>query len=110
MRAEDMKKMLIATRGKVFTLKTLDSLVAYSDLTVQNKARLISTQCFRKSLQTHADAESQIHVTAGWSACHPVSRAADPRGSLPKSSAADHAAGYLFKGSSRTGSLGLKSP
>ena len=31
-RAEDMKKMLIATRGKVFTLKTLDKLVECSDL------------------------------------------------------------------------------
>ena len=31
-RAEDMKKMLIATRGKVFTLKTLDSLVDHSNL------------------------------------------------------------------------------
>jgi hypothetical protein len=31
-RAEDMKKMLIATRGKVFTLKTLDRLVECSDL------------------------------------------------------------------------------
>lgn len=27
-----MKKMLLATRGKVFTLKTLDQLVEYSDL------------------------------------------------------------------------------
>jgi len=31
-RAEDMKKMLIATRGKVFTLKTLDRLVECSNL------------------------------------------------------------------------------
>ena len=31
-RAEDMKKMLIATRGKVFTLKTLDRLVDHSKL------------------------------------------------------------------------------
>ncbi len=31
-RAEDMKKMLIATRGKVFTLKTFDRLVECSDL------------------------------------------------------------------------------
>jgi len=31
-RREDMKKMLLATRGKVFTLKTLDRLVEYSDL------------------------------------------------------------------------------
>ena len=31
-RREDMKKMLIATRGKVFTLKTLDRLVECSDL------------------------------------------------------------------------------
>ena len=31
-RREDMKKMLLATRGKVFTLKTLDRLVACSDL------------------------------------------------------------------------------
>ena len=31
-RAEDMKKMLLATRGKVFTLKTLDHLVECSDL------------------------------------------------------------------------------
>ena len=31
-RAEDMKKMLIATRGKVFTLKTLGRLVDCSDL------------------------------------------------------------------------------
>ena len=31
-RAEDMKKMLIATRGKVFTLKTLDRLVHNSKL------------------------------------------------------------------------------
>jgi hypothetical protein len=31
-RAEDMKKMLIATKGKVFTLKTLDSLVDHSNL------------------------------------------------------------------------------
>lgn len=31
-RREDMKKLLIATRGKVFTLKTLDRLVACSRL------------------------------------------------------------------------------
>jgi hypothetical protein len=31
-RAEDMKKMLLATRGKVFTLKTLGRLVECSDL------------------------------------------------------------------------------
>lgn len=31
-RREDMKKMLLATRGKVFTLKTLDQLVRCSDL------------------------------------------------------------------------------
>ena len=31
-RKEDMKKILIATRGKVFTLKTLDQLVEYSKL------------------------------------------------------------------------------
>jgi hypothetical protein len=31
-RREDMKKMLLATRGKVFTLKTLDRLVQCSDL------------------------------------------------------------------------------
>lgn len=31
-RREDMKKLLIATRGKVFTLKTLDRLVTYSTL------------------------------------------------------------------------------
>lgn len=31
-RREDMKKMLLATRGKVFTLKTLDQLVEYSNL------------------------------------------------------------------------------
>jgi hypothetical protein len=31
-RVEDMKKMLIATRGKVFTLKTLDRLVDNSNL------------------------------------------------------------------------------
>jgi hypothetical protein len=31
-RREDMKKMLLATRGKVFTLKTLGSLVDHSDL------------------------------------------------------------------------------
>lgn len=31
-RREDMKKMLLATRGKVFTLKTLDRLVECSDL------------------------------------------------------------------------------
>ena len=31
-RREDMKKMLLATRGKVFTLKTLDRLVDCSDL------------------------------------------------------------------------------
>jgi hypothetical protein len=31
-RREDMKKMLIATRGKVFTLKTLDQLVEYTRL------------------------------------------------------------------------------
>jgi hypothetical protein len=31
-RREDMKKMIIATRGKVFTLKTLDQLVEYTRL------------------------------------------------------------------------------
>lgn len=31
-RREDMKKLLLATRGKVFTLKTLDKLVEYSRL------------------------------------------------------------------------------
>jgi hypothetical protein len=31
-RREDMKKMLLATRGKVFTLKTLDRLVEYTQL------------------------------------------------------------------------------
>ena len=31
-RREDMKKLLLATRGKVFTLKTLDRLVDYSEL------------------------------------------------------------------------------
>jgi hypothetical protein len=31
-RREDMKKMILATRGKVFTLKTLDSLVAQTRL------------------------------------------------------------------------------
>lgn len=31
-RREDMKKMLLATRGKVFTLKTLDQLVAHTKL------------------------------------------------------------------------------
>jgi hypothetical protein len=31
-RREDMKKMLLATKGKVFTLKTLDSLVDHSNL------------------------------------------------------------------------------
>lgn len=31
-RAEDMKTMLTATRGKVFTLKTLDKLIDYSNL------------------------------------------------------------------------------
>ena len=31
-RREDMKKMLLATRGKVFTLKTLGRLVECSDL------------------------------------------------------------------------------
>jgi len=31
-RREDMKKLLLATRGKVFTLKTLDKLVDYSQL------------------------------------------------------------------------------
>ncbi len=31
-RREDMKKLLIATRGKVFTLKTLDQLVAFRKL------------------------------------------------------------------------------
>ena len=31
-RREDMKKLLLATRGKVFTLKTLDKLVEYSEL------------------------------------------------------------------------------
>ena len=31
-RREDMKKLILATRGKVFTLKTLDRLVEFSDL------------------------------------------------------------------------------
>jgi hypothetical protein len=31
-RREDMKKLLLATRGKVFTLKTLDRLVEYTEL------------------------------------------------------------------------------
>lgn len=31
-RREDMKKMLLATRGKVFTLKTLDRLIEYTNL------------------------------------------------------------------------------
>lgn len=31
-RREDMKKMIIATRGKVFTLKTLDQIIEYTDL------------------------------------------------------------------------------
>jgi hypothetical protein len=31
-RREDMKKMILATRGKVFTLKTLDRLVDYTKL------------------------------------------------------------------------------
>jgi hypothetical protein len=31
-RREDMKKLIIATRGKLFTLKTLDRLVDYSRL------------------------------------------------------------------------------
>lgn len=31
-RREDMKKLILATRGKVFTLKTFDKLVEYSDL------------------------------------------------------------------------------
>ena len=31
-RREDMKKLLLATRGKVFTLKTLDHLVAWTEL------------------------------------------------------------------------------
>jgi len=31
-RREDMKKLLLATRGKVFTLKTLGMLVDYSEL------------------------------------------------------------------------------
>ncbi|MDZ7666747.1 MAG: hypothetical protein U5K27_15735 [Desulfotignum sp.] len=31
-RREDMKKMIIATRGKVFTLKTLDRLIACTRL------------------------------------------------------------------------------
>jgi hypothetical protein len=31
-RREDMKKMILATRGKVFTLKTLDRLVEYTRL------------------------------------------------------------------------------
>jgi hypothetical protein len=51
----------------------------------------------KHSLRTERDAEPQIQVTAKWCACHAVSRTADPRGSFPKSSAAYHAAGYLFK-------------
>jgi len=31
-RREDMKKMILATRGKVFTAKTLDRLVEYTQL------------------------------------------------------------------------------
>jgi len=31
-RREDMKKMILSTRGKVFTLKTLDRLVEYTRL------------------------------------------------------------------------------
>lgn len=31
-RREDMKKMILATRGKVFTLKTLDQLVEHTRL------------------------------------------------------------------------------
>jgi hypothetical protein len=31
-RREDMKKLLLATRGKVFTLKTLDQLVTHTRL------------------------------------------------------------------------------
>ena len=31
-RREDMKKLLIATRGKVFTLKTLNNLVKFTSL------------------------------------------------------------------------------
>ena len=31
-RREDMKKMILATRGKVFTLKTLDRLIDHSRL------------------------------------------------------------------------------
>jgi hypothetical protein len=31
-RREDMKKMILATRGKVFTLKTLDRLIDYTRL------------------------------------------------------------------------------
>ncbi len=31
-RREDMKKLLLATRGKVFTLRTLNSLVAHTRL------------------------------------------------------------------------------
>lgn len=31
-RREDMKKMILATRGKVFTIKTLDRLVEYTRL------------------------------------------------------------------------------
>ncbi|KKM12754.1 hypothetical protein SY88_02525 [Clostridiales bacterium PH28_bin88] len=31
-RREDMKKLLFATRGKVFTLKTMDRLIDYSAL------------------------------------------------------------------------------
>lgn len=31
-RREDMKKMIIATRGKVFTLKTLDQMIEHTEL------------------------------------------------------------------------------
>lgn len=31
-RREDMKKIIVATRGKVFTAKTLDQLVEYTQL------------------------------------------------------------------------------
>jgi hypothetical protein len=31
-RREDMKKMIIATRGKVFTLKTLEQLIEHTEL------------------------------------------------------------------------------
>ena len=31
-RREDMRKLILATHGKVFTFKTLDQLVEYSDI------------------------------------------------------------------------------